>query len=1426
MFDTFSKDVVKNLSDINLSLKGLTFDKLRDVISPLFGSLSEGLKAIFEPVSQFFNWLLKNLSEAWKYIIDFFRGLVPENIAKLFERFWEVLPDWLKDIITKFGDFLTNWYDYLRDFFKDPIGFLKERVWKPLIEAFKDFIDWVWEKLPEPVREFLSKLAPLLRNLWEYIFMAITNPLGFLNVIFGLFTNLFSMNISATIRTVLDGLSGGFKPLIDPIFRFVFSILDILKGFVEGMIDRIRATGEFFMGLFMNKLALPFLDLLIVKSPEASRKAWEEVSDLAEKLAKHEPVGEVTFMVRILVPILRVLAPLVLLPTAIEEALKVVPPIEKEVDLRPFGIGASARVHLRPAQVFKTIIKTFEHIAGLFRDAFVLGFAIHLFEPIARLFFAFSILPNVPPLRNVLPVALPTLTEGKELVRRFLPTNKATEIFEHYRWILKLRGFSDYNVDLFASFVETDLYKKIITEIKEHRIEVLDRFGQKRFYPVSWVYDLPTHSELVRMMIRDIFYSPVDFARIIAMRGYLPDIAFMYYLLHYRYPSPEKLWEFTCRGLAGMLWVTEAQISLDSVEESMMKDFKIGYSFKAPRDLNIEGKVLFSALRKYLRWHDYFFASWVSPSDVGGEYTSDRAIIMDLMADIPTRIDARWMWKWGIFSGLGRETVNNLAPTIMKAIAKAGWEGATVGESFDALMLARINIARGMHPEWIPFVTLAEMWNAYAEERTLLRTGIINLYKEGFWERTTMDSLMKEFFRLKFTILKWDSTNLRFVTDTVDLPVKFLEGERKLLQLRAVMDRAIDIMRDAHRESLYSALENIIKIEEYINVMKSVINDINDSFFKSEIKEITGLPEERLPKLTLDMKYYNVYTKIIERYKDVYTYRRLRYWLSRIMWNVYYRLMRGYISKAEVENFIGEIVKRAKLTDKEKETLLFIAHKITEVAEREITVRAILRKLARMIIKKEEALKMLLELGIEQSIAEALIEYEVRGYIPTVTQIATISEVVPEASKFIDEIMELRGVPPHHRDMWRKYVTVKPLVDELRMYRTALITAYARGVISEAEFTSALGFLKAFGWTDKEIEIIKKIAEVRRKYYEERIEGREYIPTPMQLATIVEVVPIAVKFVNHVFEARRVPIEWRPIWKTYIEIKPLIDEIKLYKSTLISSYARGLISIEEFSKALKQLENFGYTEKELQFIKRVAEIRRQYYEMREEQRQYIPTPAMFITILEYVPEAWVLFENVMKQRRVPEEWINVWRLYALRRPLYDEVRRTLTSTMTLFIIAGMDLDKLRKEIEPLLGFGLTKEEYELIIKNSLLRRNIEVLRRVVPSFTRLSYMYEDVKEALDILMSRIEELLKDAEIPRETKETLKKLWKEFARIRSVRRWRDRYITELIMSYARGVLSDDELERELNFLRGYGLRDEHIMFIKRTAKLRRRRYAVY
>ena len=79
--------------------------------------------------------------------------------------------------------------------------------------------------------------------------------------------------------------------------------------------------------------------------------------------------------------------------------------------------------------------------------------------------------------------------------------------------------------------------------------------------------------------------------------------------------------------------------------------------------------------------------------------------------------------------------------------------------------------------------------------------------------------------------------------------------------------------------------------------------------------------------------------------------------------------------------------------------------------------------------------------------------------------------------------MEAQGIPEEERPLWKKYAILKPLKDEASKLVTELIYDYAKGIISQVEFKSYLEEMKTFGYSDEEIDLLMKLAELRRRRY-------------------------------------------------------------------------------------------------------------------------------------------------------------------------------------------------------------------------------------------------------------------------------------------------------------------------------------------------------
>jgi hypothetical protein len=554
-----------------------------------------------------------------------------------------------------------------------------------------------------------------------------------------------------------------------------------------------------------------------------------------------------------------------------------------------------------------------------------------------------------------------------------------------------------------------------------YRVPITDRFGVTRIIPRGLIYDLPSSSELARMMVKDIFLGLEDFTKAMQMRGYHPDLAYMYYLLHYRYPPPEKLWEFYCRAKANMLWYAPAVTNIPELK------LGLGYPPSAPKELNLKEDTIKTAIETYMKWHDYAPFSWIQG------FTSDRQLVIDLMADIPQRIDARWMYKWQVPTPTG---------------------------VFDDKELQRIVTARGFHPDWVDSVTIAEAMNALTEERTYARSGILNVYEAGYLTKDLADKTLSN-----------------MVTVTLlgkDIPVKMIDGERKLLLFRSDYDRAykvIDTAWDALTRGMY---ENIYAKNEVITQVSNVVKGIS---------QILGL------NLVVDEKYLDAWLGSFNYRHEIFKVERIRYWLRTFIWRVGDLAQSG----ADIDKIIEDYAKKAHLTYEEKDLIKEIAYMFKDGYLRDLKISGIIAKLRRGAITIDKAKEELGNFIKDPDLIDALIESKAKTKTVSTDKLISMMEYIPIDPAKLKQKMEIEGVPPDEQQLYIPYAVASEISEEIGKVATELITDYVNGAISIDDLKKGLDELATLGgnvkawfgvdWivlSPREREILIYLAKLRR----------------------------------------------------------------------------------------------------------------------------------------------------------------------------------------------------------------------------------------------------------------------------------------------------------------------------------------------------------
>jgi hypothetical protein len=894
--------------------------------------------------------------------------------------------------------------------------------------------------------------------------------------------------------------------------------------------------------------------------------------------------------------------------------------------------------------------------------------------------------------------------------------------------------------------------------------------------------------------------------------------------------------------MARVLWFDR------TLEEEGLKTFLGLEAIKAtpPRKINENPNILNNMIMMYMKWHDYAPFAW-QPG-----FPTDKSIMVELMADLPDKIDFRWLTRYGILehmSALGVKmdsTIDEIVSAIQRAKGDELVKKQVTPEiSLDVSLLSRFLIARGIHPYLASIVSVAESHVMLADEMTLLRSGFLELYRWGMANVDQLEQLMSGLFIIKFTTGYID-TDGKTHTYTYSKPVLWLPAERRLLQLRSAMDRYYVLFRDFVREvergvrflALHTKgtiegvkkyvsglkldkdtsesvsrsieiLESYKKADELIMEYGSIVTDM----LSKEVKAISGVDI----RFTLDDKYIETWIKAAELTRDIESRTWIRHYSTRLVAWIIYRTSYGWTPIEKFKNLTTILLARGWLTIEEKEFLDTVAEWVYGIVRREmiptplqlatfseymkvpdevidkvleehrvpdeyrqlykqyITFRFIksdfrsyLNRARRAyvlgIINDEEWGKVIKEAvekyGFRQEeieIMKRLAELEelmesARVWRPSITTIATISEVVPIPKEDMDKILERFRVDPLIKPYVIEYVKRRPLLDELRLlvneyYRMKYYSAVYKQTIPQDIEQAVQKYAQLFGLTEEEKAIRDLVARMREAVEMWRESVREYVPTPSMLATIYEYVPtLTDDDINRVFDARHVPQEWRKIWVDYIKRRAIADEVRL----LISAFYRMKRYAErydhrvpdEIAKAVEgYMARIGVTEEEKKIRDLVATIEATIEDWRESAREYIPTPTMLATIYEYVPTLTDKdIIEVLKARHVPDKWINIWLNYIKIRAIADDVRALVSAYFSLVRYAtryGQRVpDEISKAVQRYMQLvGFSKEELEVRQLVATIYELIETwrenAREYIPTPSTLATIYEYVPSIAD-----------------------------------------------------------------------------------------------
>ncbi|RLI86870.1 MAG: hypothetical protein DRP01_03250 [Archaeoglobales archaeon] len=1374
-----SSAITEVVDTITTTLKGF-YDTITSIMQSIIDSiqqLPDLLGAIIDTFSERITSAIELVSKSFTKIVDTIVSLV----ETLPSRFQEALTSIIDSIKKSLDDVVTSVIDSLRrvvdavstipDYINKAMGGLAEWITK-VVDTLTRFLEnlpslamttienvqeWIWEHMPDWMKEFLEEAPKSLSQVavtiqgfvnaimkfpewfpsWfqEYISKPIVQSItGFVSVTVDYVSKSIG-TLNEVGKVVWSGLTEFTRYIVNVTGHGIKTFWDLLAGFVTTL-------SEFFGGIIEKYIVSPIRSLM-----EGEKQALEDL------LKNYSIYGFINEMITGIMKHIVVIA-------VLKSVTRLLP--KTKIDLAPMGVGGEAEVDVK--ETVKEIPDTIYDILKSVITGITIGMSFNLMAPLQWLTRPGSIQYFTPVFQALYGVEAfveaPSVKESIDTVRRFLPLYLGYErwiagvytrredfnkIYNYFKKIAELYGLPKQYIDII--FMDKDKYKLLF----------IDRFGVKREIPLGLLYEIPTHSEIARMTQKDIFPDIDTMVAVSSIRGMTSDVSKMIYLLTFKYPSFEKLWKFAMRSISGALWFKAPETAYNTFKSEAKKlipDLPDQW-LKHPIELNAlepsKARGIFTALNVYLKWLEYSNFPWITPkttlqgvkvgeeiaSTLGG-WTADSWLMWDIASDIPGKIDARWMVKWGLFESL--MTWNMIkGRSFMEALKNLPTIQQPTPIHMDLRPFCRLLQAHGLHPAWIPITAIAEAINSLTDERTLMRTGFIRLYKEGLWSLDTLEKLLQGFFEASFSIAYFDIETMKWNEAILKVPVMFLPGERRLLELRAVMDRAYDQFMEFYRAIIRAVRLHVLKSDNAISVIKEFIGSINKNYFITAIKELTG----KELSMELDEGYINAWIDYAKVMVDLEARERTRYYARYIIWNIVSAVRTGYITLDDAKKWIKEFTDKIYEHDIIRDMLEFVIEFAYTRMVNEVKVNAVINLLRSRRITFNEAKKILIEHGIDETIVEDFIYSKVWFYTPSLTTYATLLEIVPEALETSISAIKVFNLPSDEEPYWITYVFRKPIQDELTLFRTRIYNALASGLTTS------------------------DVINVLKEYY-------------------------------------------------------FTFEVKDGKVVITGSETvKRLLRLYEANK--KFFTSFGIAPHEWIMYNAIAYIEQLIDRAKERLKPYIPTPLTLASMSEVVPDVRKMFPDVVKHHNIPESWIPYWRKYIAFKPITDEIKRYVSIVSSMYEYFAIKHEDLVKALDRIKIFGYEKEELDVITYNANLERSLRAFRDLVGTPRELVTMAEYSPVARSFALAEVYKRIDSLPVDPETRDTIKKMWEEYIRIKPVYDEVRRYITELLSCYARGVITRQQLEQELEELKQWGLDDYEKQFYLWLAEKRKKRY---
>jgi len=440
------------------------------------------------------------------------------------------------------------------------------------------------------------------------------------------------------------------------------------------------------------------------------------------------------------------------------------------------------------------------------------------------------------------------------------------------------------------------------------------------------------------------------------------------------------------------------------------------------------GRINEEQMKRLVVYHDF------NPDVRPGFDKSELDMVYATQYELPSRIQARWLLRWKVLD-------KKEYATLFKVLGFGNFVGKEALVAYDN---SKLSLS-------VDDLVEAEYRNALLEERTMVRSSYMTMYKEGMVRISELQGVLTKLY--------------------------FLDDEIKYLTAAAIVNRQVDLYKDYSAEVIRANAELAItdaetkkELEEYIKDPE-VLRDIMGTLALRKLRVLLGRIRTE-SATTID--------RLLDLYED------------------------GFIEEGAVRSAIAQYTGDAKLSEKEVELIVDQSRYRRTRTFKKWAYNALVKMYRRGQIDQGKFTAEAMKLGIPKEMIDALIEGEAKYYELTPASILWYSTYVEIPEDILKKKLDRMGVPADDAAVLLAYNRLAPTTDERAKVVTDVIDAYADGYMTVDDLEE---WLVKCGKRPEEVKVLLTHAEadqwknvntlrfdtIRQLFRSGLIEGKAYL---------------------------------------------------------------------------------------------------------------------------------------------------------------------------------------------------------------------------------------------------------------------------------------------------------------------------------------------